>query len=438
MSDYLIPGARWSRRDFLSRMALVSGAAATGASLAGSRGLVASAAAADAGTINVLTLGEGIFGDPFVKLSPEFTKLTGIKVNNVTMGYNETMQKQAAVFAAHGTDLDVVGVDYMFLKGYAKAGHLASLDKLIPKAQLDDYYSDTPANLKFVWSLDGETYGLATVGNCQNFIYNAGHLAEVGLQPPDTWNDLLAAAQKVVDPGKNRYGFVAGTERLTKAVTVWLPMYWANGGEIFDDKMHPIFASDTGVRSLEFLLELMKTMPPGGGAYTESDEVKALSVGLATLDPASWIPNSIKNADEKTKPNLKTLVAPTGSARRSPVLGGIGLAVSNYSKNKDAAAQFVAWFNSKDVQINKIVQAGGQPCRISAWQANAAAHPWFPSLSQNLKVAKSLPQIPEWGQVDSAISAQLTQAFAGQIKPKDALVAAQAGVDDVMKDAGYY
>ena len=133
------------------------GCPATGASLAGSRGLVASAAAADAGTINVLTLGEGIFGDPFVKLSPEFTKLTGIKVNNVTMGYNETMQKQAAVFAAHGTDLDVVGVDYMFLKGYAKAGHLASLDKLIPKAQLDDYYSDTPANLKFVWSLDGET-----------------------------------------------------------------------------------------------------------------------------------------------------------------------------------------------------------------------------------------------------------------------------------------
>lgn len=299
MSDYLIPGARWSRRDFLSRMALVSGAAATGASLAGSRGLVASAAAADAGTINVLTLGEGIFGDPFVKLSPEFTKLTGIKVNNVTMGYNETMQKQAAVFAAHGTDLDVVGVDYMFLKGYAKAGHLASLDKLIPKAQLDDYYSDTPANLKFVWSLDGETYGLATVGNCQNFIYNAGHLAEVGLQPPDTWNDLLAAAQKVVDPGKNRYGFVAGTERLTKAVTVWLPMYWANGGEIFDDKMHPIFASDTGVRSLEFLLELMKTMPPGGGAYTESDEVKALSVGLATLDPASWIPTSSRTPTKR-------------------------------------------------------------------------------------------------------------------------------------------
>lgn len=437
MKDYLVPGARWSRRDFLSRMALATGAVAGGVGFGG-RTLFSNAAAADAATINVLTLGEGIFGDPFVKLSAEFTKATGVKVNNVTMGYNESMQKQAAVFAAKGTDLDVVGVDYMFLKGYAKAGHLAALDPLIPKDQLADYYSDTPANLKNVWTLEDQTYGLATVGNCQNFIDNAGHLAEAGLQPPDTWSDLLAAAQKVVDPAKNRFGFVAGTERLTKAVTVWLPMYWANGGEIFDDKMHPIFANDTGVKSLEFLLELMKTMPPGGGAYTESDEIKAMSTGLATLDPASWIPDSIKNADEKNKSNLKTKVAPSGSARRSPVLGGIGLCVSNYSPNKEAAAQYVAWFNSKDVQINKIVQAGGQPCRISGWEANADAHPWFPSLNENLKVAKSLPQIPEWGQVDAAISSQLTQAFAGEIKPKDALDAAQAGVDEVMKDAGYY
>ncbi|MBN8996408.1 MAG: extracellular solute-binding protein [Rhizobiales bacterium] len=437
MTDKTKSGMAWTRRDFLTRTALASGAVMGGLSGASPRGLFSPALAADEKTINVLTLGEGIFGDPFVKLAGDFTKATGIKVNNVTMGYNESMQKQAAVFAAQGTDLDVVGVDYMFLKGYAKAGHLAALDPLIP-TELADYYSDTPANLKDVWSLDGQTYGLATVGNCQNFIYNEGHLKDVGLEAPDTWDALLSAAQKVVSEEKKRYGFVAGTERLTKAVTVWLPMFWAGGGELFDDKMHPVFASDTGTKSLEFLLELMKTMPPGGGAYTESDEIKALSVGLATLDPTSWVPDSIKNADDATKPNLKTHVAPMGSARRAPVLGGIGLCVSNYSPQKEAAAAFVAWFNSKDVQVGKIVEAGGQPCRISAWEANADAKPWFRSLSENLKVAKSLPQIPEWGQVDGAISAQLTQAFAGEIKPKDALEAAQAGVDEVMKDAGYY
>jgi multiple sugar transport system substrate-binding protein len=199
-----------------------------------------------------------------------------------------------------------------------------------------------------------------------------------------------------------------------------------------------VFNSKAGVDSLSFLLELMKTSPPGGGAYTESDEVKALATGLAALDPVSWIPDSIKIASPEVKPQLATRIAPMGAARRSPVLGGIGLTVSNYSPNKAAAAKYVAWFNSRDVQINKIVQNGGQPCRNSAWAANANAKPWFPSLAENLKVAKALPQVPEWGQIDAAISAQLSAAFAGQVDAKTALDRAATAVDEVMKDAGYH
>lgn len=423
-------GPLWDRRQFMTRTAVAAGA------LSGV-GLAAPAHAEEV-TINVLTLGEGIFGEPFLKLSPEFTALTGIKVNNVAMGYNEAMQKEAAVFAAASGELDVVAVDYMFLKGFAKAGHLAVLDDLVPAAELKDFFSDTPDVMHEVWSLDGKTYGMATIGNCQNFIYNGQLLADAGLAVPDTWADLLTAAQKVVDPAKNRYGFVAGTERLTKAVLVWLPIAWANGAELFDASWHPVFNSQAGVDSLNFLLELMKTMPPGGGSYTESDEVKALATGIAALDPTSWIPDSIKIAAPDIRKQLATRVAPMGSARRAPVMGGIGLTVSNYSAQKEAAAKYVAWFNSRDVQIGKIVQNGGQPCRNSAWAANASAEPWFPSLADNLKVAKPLPQIPEWGQIDAAISAQLSAAFAGEIDAKTAMDRAAASVEGVMKDSGYY
>jgi multiple sugar transport system substrate-binding protein len=423
-------GQTWNRREFLSRTALGAGAVGLGG--------FAGKARADTVTINVLTLGEGIFGDPFLKLSPEFTAATGVKVNNVAMGYNETMQKEATVFAAASSELDVVAVDYMFLKGFAKAGHLAALDDLIPAAEMADFVSDTPQGLRDVWAFDGKTYGMSTIGNCQNSIYNKKLLGDAGLGTPDTWADVLSSAQKVVDASQNRYGFVAGTERLTKAVLVWLPIAWSNGAELFDDKWRPIFNSKPGVDSLSFLLELMKTMPPGGGAYTESDEVKSLATGLAALDPVSWIPDSIKTATPEVKPQLVTRIAPMGAVRRAPVLGGIGLTVSNYSPNKVAAAKFVAWFNSRDVQISKIVQNGGQPCRNSAWAANLNAEPWFASLSENLKVAKPLPQIPEWGQIDAAISAQLSSAFAGEIDAKTALDRAAASVDGVMKDAGYH
>ncbi|MFN8592058.1 MAG: extracellular solute-binding protein [Thermomicrobiales bacterium] len=438
-NDFLIPGAVWSRRDFLVRAAAAAGVAVGASVPLQSRPAAAAVRTQSETTINVLTLGEGIFGEPFLKLSPEFTTMTGIAVNNVTMGYNEAIQKQVAAFAAKSGEYDVIQVDYIFVKGYAQAGHLAALDQgLIPADQLESFFADVPDSFKEMYSYDGQTVGMATIGNCQNFIYNEAHLQDAGFEAPDTWDDLLAAAQGVVDPAKERYGFVAGTERLVKATSVWLPIFWANGGALFDEGMKPVFGDETGVAALEFLLQLVETMPPGGAAYTESDEVKAMATGLGTLDPVAWIPDAITTADEATSGQLASRVGPMGSATRAPVMGGLGLVVSNYSENKEAAAQYVAWMNSEEVQKEKIVQSGGQPCRNSAWEANADAKPWFPALGENLKVAKVRPQIPEWGQVDGAIGTQLGRAFAGEVTPAEALAQAQSDVEQVLTDAGYF
>jgi ABC-type glycerol-3-phosphate transport system substrate-binding protein len=142
--------------------------------------------------------------------------------------------------------------------------------------------------------------------------------------------------------------------------------------------MRPIFADQNGVDTLAFLLELVKTMPPGGAAYTESDEVKAMATGLGTLDPVAWIPDAHVTADAKVKAELVSAVPPKGKVTTAPVMGGLGLTVSKYGRDPKASAQYVAWFNSREVQSNMIVQHGGQPCRNSAWEANASAcsRPW--------------------------------------------------------------
>ncbi|MEZ2127810.1 MULTISPECIES: ABC transporter substrate-binding protein [unclassified Sinorhizobium] len=420
-----------------TRRNLIKGAAAlTGA--AAFAGAFPAPAISASSTINVLSLSEGMFGQPFVDLSPEFTKATGIKVNNITMGYNEAIQKQVAAFAANSSAYDVVQVDSIYLKGYAKARHLLPLDDLISTEELNDFFGDIPQTFRDMYGADGKTYGMATIGNCQRLIYNKAHLDAAGLAVPQTWDELLTASQKVVDRSANRFGFIAGTERLAKAFSVWLPIYWANGGVLFDDGMRPIFADQNGIDTLSFLLELVKTMPPGGAAYTESDEVRAMATGLGTLDPVAWIPDAHVTADAKTKAELVSAVPPKGTVTTAPVMGGLGLTVSKYGQDAKAAAQYVAWFNSRDVQSNMIVQHGGQPCRNSAWEANASAKPWFSAVADSLKVAKVRPQIPEWSEVDAEVGVQLSRAFAGEISPKEALETAQKSVDEIMRDAGYY
>ena len=54
---------------------------------------------------------------------------------------------------------------------------------------------------------------------------------------------------------------------------------------------------------------------------------------------------------------------PVGSA-----LGGTGIAVSAFSKAKDAAIDFAYWVASGDVQRGPYAAAGGQPGHAAAWE----------------------------------------------------------------------
>ena len=427
-----------SRRRFLQSSAVVGAGLAVAGPLVVAGCSSTPAASSGGGAIKVLTLGEGIFGAPFVKLAQAFTDETGIPVTMVTMGYDEAIAKSTAMFAAKSDELDVVQLDYIFVKGLAKAGHLQPLDPFIDKADLDDFFADVPASFKEMYEWEGKPVGMATIGNCQKFVYNETALSDVGLSVPATWAELLTAAQKIAASGSGVYGFTAGLEKLVKATGVWLPIFWANGGILLDGDMRPSINSQAGYDALDFLLELVATMPPGGSAYTEGDEIKSIATGLAALDPVAWVPDGYTTADADVKDSIKFGVSPKGSAMNAPVMGGLGLAVSSYSKLKGEAAEYVRWFNSKKVQSELIVANGGQPCRNSAWDANADAQPWFKAQADNLKVAVVRPQIPEWGQVDTAIGTQMSRALSGEVTTKQALDQAQTDVDQIMKDGGYY
>ena len=411
--------------------------AATGLVIAAFAGGTLAPSAAAQEPITVMTLGEGIFGSPFVNLADEFTAETGIPVNMVTMGYDEEIVKTNAAFAAKSDEYDVIQADYIFVKGYAKAGHLEPLDNWISAEELDDYFSDVPESVKEMYDWEGRPVGMGTIGNSQKFVYNKAALEANGLAVPTTWDELLSAAETIKAAG-DQGGFTAGLERLVKATGVWLPIFIANGGEVFDETMHPQLNSQAGYDALNMLLALVETMPPGGAAFTEGDEIKSIATGTATLDPVAWVPDGFTTATPEIQAQLEFGVQPAGSVRAAPVMGGLGLVVSAYSKNKADAARYVAWFNSKAVQSDLIVANGGQPVRNSAWEANAGAQPWFDAQAGNLAVAWVRPQIPEWSQVDAAIGTAMSQALAGELTVEQALDQAQQQVDQIMRDAGYY
>jgi multiple sugar transport system substrate-binding protein len=59
------------------------------------------------------------------------------------------------------------------------------------------------------------------------------------------------------------------------AVADFMPIFWAFGGEMFDQSGRPSVNSAEGVEALKFMLELGKYSPPGYASFN-ADEVGAL------------------------------------------------------------------------------------------------------------------------------------------------------------------
>ncbi len=414
------------RRSVLKAGVAIGGLAASGA--------LPSPAIAQSKTINVLTLGQGIFGDPFVKLSPEFTAAPASR--STTSPWATTSRCRSRRRSSPRRALNSTSSASTTCSSRATPRPAISPRSTRSSRRNSPTTIPTcPSNLKDVWSLDGQTYGMATVGNCQNFIYNNGHLADAGLQPPDTWNDVLTSAQKVVERGqeplrlRRRHGAPdQGGDRLA--------------ADVLGEWRRDLRRQDEADLRQRTGVEVAR-IP----ARTDEDhaarrrrlhrERRDQGDGRRPRRPRPGVvdPRCIIDADHGDKAAPRPRSHRWARPRRSPSSAGIGLCVSNYAPSKGRPRNTSPGSTRKDVQSKtRSSRAGGQPCRNSAWAANADAHPWFPSLAENLKVAKSLPQIPEWGQVDAAISTQLTQAFAGEIEPKAALEAAQAGVE--RSDAG--
>ena len=84
------------------------------------------------------------------------------------------------------------------------------------------------------------------------------------------------------------------------------------------------------------------------------------------------------------------IIGPAGSA-----LGGTGIAVSAFSKEKSAAIDFAYWIAGGDVQKGPYAAAGGQPGHAAAWEddiVNAATADFYRGTRETLEAAWVRPR----------------------------------------------
>ena len=117
---------------------------------------------------------------------------------------------------------DVLMLDNPDLQQIAESGALAPLSDF-------DISSDGYAEgILDAGTYDGEVYGLAPTVNTIALFYDEKVLADEGVEPPQTWDELRTAAEQLTDG--DRYGLALDANATYEGSWTFLPFLWSNGG----------------------------------------------------------------------------------------------------------------------------------------------------------------------------------------------------------------
>jgi multiple sugar transport system substrate-binding protein len=362
-------------------------------------------------------------------------------------------------FAAKaGADIPILDSQYI---GEAVVGHhiLDLTDWMNSNIDVNSY---VPSALKAYGEYppgSGKYYGIAAEADAQMFVYrkdimtNATAMADYkaatskDLAPPQTWSDLLAIAQ-FFKKSNGKYGVANGYTThwcgtpacYDQIATHWNQILWSFGGDLWDPatyKVQGILNSDTGLKALQFDKDLFQTGPDGQGNFQFNETVDALCSGT-TFMTTIWYGFGAAFVDPKGCKHSADLaygVTP-GDVKHFISLGGMGLHVSAYTKNKDAALAFVKWFESKDGQLGW-AKLGGFSARtdVLATDTFKNAAPYNPSFAEAYQYVKDFWNLPEYNNMLQTEMNHLNLAVTGQEDPKAALDAIAKDQQKILDDA---
>jgi multiple sugar transport system substrate-binding protein len=174
---------------------------------------------------------------------------------------------------------DIIHGSNAFIGELASQGWLLPLNDLIE--EYNDQYDldDIDASAFAAATSDGNIYGIPIIVNTQHFFYNTEILEAAGIEPPQTYTDVIAACQTMDSDALDiDLPFAMVLSAGWAWQLEWVNIYNAYGGELLDENNQPIFNNETGVASLELMMDFVDACMGEEGLVLSTDDLQA---GLA-------------------------------------------------------------------------------------------------------------------------------------------------------------
>ena len=360
----------------------------------------------------------------------EFTDLTGIKVEWISVPFRALQEKVAAVGASADSTIDVV--NYLDSWGPAYANWLMPLDDRLKRdgISMDRY---PPAFAKSA-TFDGNVYGLPLRAHPQLLFYRKDLFEKAGLKAPSTWAEAVVAGKKIQEQNSGVSGMscMYGADGSRQNLFVWLNFLWGAGADLFDAKSKPAWTSPAALTATREYVELHSKhglCQPGAVSAVEQDARVAFQQGKTAMVPMWWrFYGAIGNPKEsQLKPEQVAFVAmPAYKAGNAPVTYAISLpfSISTHSKQKDAAWEFMKWLSNPVLEKRNAIErsVAGTPisnnvvthkANLVDPEINAANGNIQYAAAISLKESNVMPQMVSWPEVGDLLSSAINKAAAG-------------------------
>ena len=393
-----------------------------------------------------LAVNSGVEGDALKQAARDYEAQTGVHINISEWPYANLFEKELLDLNARTGAYDLIMLDDPWFPKFSERKLLTELMPLMQKRGLagpdSDFVAASLALCRNPYET-GELYALPYVGNSQLFFYRKDLFAKHSLKPPSTWAEVLAAAQTIhqhestgAPSGGKVYGYVMRAAQGNAAVADFMPIFWAFGGEMFDEKGAPTVNNQAGVEALKFMLELGKYSPPGYASFN-ADEVGAhLLQGSAAMSinwPA-WISSFSDPSKSRVIDKMEFTTMPGGKSGGRAEIGNWLIAIPRDSQNAETAFDFLVWATSAE-QMKRSALRGNPPTRKSVFNDPDLVQkfPAFPVQLRSLENSRPRPRTPLWNEIENAFGIFLSKANSGELSAEEALNQANAEIARILE-----
>ncbi len=442
--------------------------------------------------INILTFTGPQIAEPLQRRAPDFTKLTGAKVNIVTVPFSDLYQKILVDASTKTNSYTGYVLAPQWMPDFVVPGYLEDLtdrikaDKALQWEDVQTFFRDFSSTYK------NRNYTIPLDGDFHVAYYRTDLLDKAGLKPPETWADYINIAKTFqgqdlgFGPG---YGSCISKKRGAQAY--WF-IYAVAGsflqtkgtaqGTFFDlDTMKPLTNNEAFAAALDVYKETTKYGPPDElnldvgdtrGLFTSGKCALSIDwgdIGTLALDKTTSkvqdkvgtiiLPGSPQVLDRATgklvKCDATTCPNAVNGINHAPfaAFGGWSGAINSAapSKAKDAAYAFMSFMNqpaqsNEDVTLGK---TGFNPYRTSQFKnldpwkkvgmSDTAAKNYLGALadslnSPNMVLDLRIPQNQRYQQV--VLDTAIAQFLAGELNREQTMKQIYDGWEEITNELG--